>query len=36
VGSDFYLAYQSWETGSTFGGDIFVERFNSAWTPLRR
>ncbi|HRW82399.1 MAG TPA: SdrD B-like domain-containing protein [Methanothrix sp.] len=32
VGNNFYLAYQSWETGPAFGGDIFIERFNSAWT----
>jgi hypothetical protein len=23
-----YIAYQSWETGSSYGGDIFVEKFN--------
>jgi len=36
VGGDFYLAYQSWEEGPVFGGDIFIERFNSAWTPTQK
>ena len=36
VGNDFYLAYQSWETGPSSGGDIFIERFNSAWSSTRK
>ncbi len=34
VGNDFYLAYQSWEAGSYYGGDIFIERFDSRWNPI--
>ena len=32
----YLLAYQSWETGSSYGGDIFIEWFNSAWTSMRK
>ena len=32
VGNEFYLAYQSWDTGSDNGGDIFVSRFDRTGT----
>jgi hypothetical protein len=36
VGNEFYLAYQSWDTGSDNGGDIFVSRFDSNWNLIDR
>jgi len=32
----YYLAYQSWETGEAYGGDIFVEVFDLAWNSLKK
>jgi hypothetical protein len=36
MGNEFYLAYQSWDTGSDNGGDIFVSRFDSNWNLVDR
>jgi hypothetical protein len=34
VGNSFYLAYQSWDTGTDQGGDIFLTRYDQNWKPL--
>jgi len=34
LGDEFYLAYQSWESGPGNGGDIFVTRFDDTWRPI--
>jgi len=33
---DYLLAYQSWETGSFYSGDIFLKRFDSGWNQLQK
>ncbi|RJS73754.1 hypothetical protein CW714_02620 [Methanophagales archaeon] len=32
----FYLAYQSWETGSSYQGDIYVKKFDSNWNQIKK
>ncbi len=32
----FYVAYQSWETGETYNGDIFVKKFDSTWHEAKK
>jgi hypothetical protein len=34
VGSEFFLAYQSWDTGLDNGGDIFITRFDQNWKQI--
>jgi hypothetical protein len=36
VGDEFLLAYQSWDTGSDNGGDIFISRFDQNWNLIDR
>ncbi|MCK4729960.1 MAG: hypothetical protein KAT28_01435 [Candidatus Aenigmarchaeota archaeon] len=35
-GGNYYLAYQSWETGDSFNGDIFIKKFDSGWNELKK
>jgi len=32
----YLLAYQSWETGSFYSGDIFTKRFGSSWNQIQK
>jgi hypothetical protein len=32
----YFLAYQSWETGDAYNGDIFVEKYDNNWNLLKR
>ena len=32
----FYLAYQSWESGSSYGGDIYIKKFDSSWNQIKK
>jgi hypothetical protein len=32
----YLLAYQSWETGSLYSGDIFMKRFDPRWAQLQK
>jgi len=32
----YLLAYQSWETGSPYSGDIFLKRFDPGWNELQK
>jgi len=32
----YLLAYQSWEAGSYYQGDVFLERLDSSWNQLKR
>ena len=32
----FYLAYQSWETGSSYHGDIYIKKFDSNWNQVKK
>jgi outer membrane protein assembly factor BamB len=32
----YFLAYQSWETGTANNGDIFVEKYDKGWNLLTR
>jgi hypothetical protein len=32
----FYLAYQSWETGSSYNGDIYIKKFDSSWNEIKK
>jgi len=32
----FYLAYQSWETGSSYQGDIYVKKFDPNWNQIKK
>ena len=34
--SNHYVAYQSWETGESYEGDIFVKKFDSNWNEIRK
>jgi hypothetical protein len=31
----FYVAYQSWETGESYNGDIFVKKFDATWHEVK-
>ena len=32
----FYLAYRSWERGSSYNGDICIKKFDSNWNQLKK
>ena len=32
----FYLAYQSWESGSSYNGDIYIKKFDSSWNEIKK
>ncbi|MGC9515503.1 MAG: hypothetical protein ACP5EL_07605, partial [Methanocrinis sp.] len=32
----YLLAYQSWEAGSFYSGDIFLKRFDSSWNQMQK
>ena len=32
----FYLAYRSWERGSSYNGDIYIKKFDSNWNQLKK
>ena len=34
--NNFYVAYQSWETGYSYNGDIFVKKFNPDWNEVKK
>lgn len=33
---DYYIAYQSWETGSSYNGDIFIKKYDSKWNEVKK
>jgi len=33
---DYYVAYQSWETGSSYNGDIFIKKYDSKWNEIKK
>ncbi|MCK4733401.1 MAG: VWA domain-containing protein, partial [Methanophagales archaeon] len=33
---DYYVAYQSWETGSSYNGDIFIKKYDSKWNEVKK
>jgi len=36
VNNYFYVAYQSWETGESYDGDIYIKKFDSNWNEVKK
>jgi hypothetical protein len=32
----FYLTYSSWESGSSYNGDIYIKKFDSSWNQIKK